>query len=72
MWGRLEINMNCRCRGHESSIRTNKDHPVAIHYRSYNHIMDDYSITIVDKEKNKKQKTKIRRSMDDPIQHINP
>ena len=64
--------MNCRCRGYESSIRTNKDHPVAIHYRSYNHTIDDYSITIVDKREKQKQKTKIRRSMDDPTQHFNP
>ena len=41
--------MNSRCRGHESSISTEKDHPVAIHYRSYNHIIYDYSITIADK-----------------------
>ena len=35
-------------------MRTEKDHPVAIHYRSYNHTIDDYSITIVDKEPDKK------------------
>ena len=49
--GKTSNSMNCRCRGHESSIRTNKDLPVAVHYRSYNHTIDDYSITIVDKEK---------------------
>ena len=42
-----------RYRGHESSIRTEKDHPVAIHYRSYNHTTGNYSITIVDKEPDK-------------------
>ena len=35
---------------YEQYIRTEKDHPVAIHYRSCNHTIDDYSITIVDKE----------------------
>ena len=64
--------MNCRCRGHESAIRTNKDHPVVIHYRSHNHTIDDYFITIVDKEKNKNKRFKIRRSMDDLIKHTNP
>ena len=54
--------MNCRCRGHESSIRTNKDHPVAIHYRSYNHVIDDYSITIVDKEKNKNRRLRLEEA----------
>ena len=70
--GETTNSMNCRCTGHESSIRTNKDHPVAIHYRSYNHTLDDYSITIVDKEKKQKWKTKIRRSMDDPTEYTNP
>ena len=54
--GETSNSMNCRCTRHESSIRNNKDHPVAIHYRSYNHIIDDYSITIVDQEKNKNRR----------------
>ena len=45
--------MNNRHRGHESSIRKEKDHPVAMHYRPYNHMIDDYSITIVDDEPDK-------------------
>ena len=72
MWEKTSNSMNCRCRGHESPIRTNKDHPVAIHYRSYNHTIDDYSITIVDKEKKQKQKIKTRRSTDDLTKYINP
>ena len=48
--GEKSKTMNVRCKGHESSIRTEKNHPVAIHYRSYNHAIDDYSINIVDKE----------------------
>ena len=54
--------MNSRCRGHESSIRTEKDHPVAIHYRSYNHTIDDYPITIVDKEGNKNRKLRLEEA----------
>ena len=46
--------MNNRCRGHESSIRTEKDHQVAIQYRSYNHTIDDSSITTMDKEPRQK------------------
>ena len=64
--------MNSRYRGHECSIRTEKDHPVAIHYRSYNHIIDDYSITIVNKESNKNRRLKIGRIMDHPIKYTNP
>ena len=48
-WGDINTE-NSRCRGHENSIRTEKDHPVAIHYRSYNHTIDDFSITTVEKE----------------------
>ena len=51
--GETSNTMNSRYRGHESSIRTEKDHPVATHYRSYNHTIGDYSITIVDKGTNK-------------------
>ena len=54
--------MNSRCRGHESSIRAEKDHPVAIHYKSYNHNIDDYSITIVDKETNKNRRLRLEES----------
>ena len=51
--GETSNTMNSRCRGYESFIRRENDHPVAIHYRSYNHTIDDYSITIVDKETDK-------------------
>ena len=54
--------MNNRCRGHESSIRTEKDHAVAIHYKSYNYTIDDYSITIVDKENNKNRRLRLEES----------
>ena len=60
--GETSNTMNCRCRGHESSIRTEKDHPVAIQHRSYNHTIDDYSITIVDKEKNKNRRLRLEES----------
>ena len=54
--------MNSRCGGHESSIRTEKDHPVAIHYRSYNHTADNYFITIVDKETDKNRRLRLEES----------
>ena len=60
--GETSNSMNCRCRSHESSIRTNKDHPVAVHYRSYNHTIDDYSITIVDQEKGKNRRLRLEES----------
>ena len=54
--------MNSRCRGHESFIRTEKIHLVAIHYSSYNHTIDDYSISIVDKESNKNRRLTLEES----------
>ena len=60
--GETSNSMNCRCRGHESSIRTNKDQSVAIHYRSYNHTINDYSFTIVDQEKDKKRRLRLEES----------
>ena len=54
--------MDSGCRGHESSNRTEKDHPVAIHYRSYNHTIDDFSITIVEKESNKNRRLRLEES----------
>ena len=35
--GESSNTLNTRCRGHESAIRNEKDHPVAQHYNSYNH-----------------------------------
>ena len=64
-FGETSKNMNSRCRGHESSIRTEKDHPI------YNHTIDDYSITIMDKETNKIRRFKIGRIMDDLTKHTN-
>ena len=31
--------MNTRCRGDVSTIKTSNDHPVALHYKSYNHTL---------------------------------
>ena len=57
--GETSNSMSSRCRGHESSIRAEKDHPVAIHYRSYNHTIDEYSNTVVDKESNKNRRLRL-------------
>ena len=70
--GETSNSMNCRCRGHESSIRTNKDHPVAIHYRSYNHTIDDYSITIVDQEKDKNRRLRLEEAWMTLLNHLTP
>ena len=60
--GETSNTMNNRYRGYESSIRTQKDHQVAIHYRSYNHTIDDYSITNVDKEPDKNRRLRLEES----------
>ena len=70
--GETSNTMNNRCTGHESSIITEKNHPVAIHYRSYNHTMDDYSITMVDNEPDKNRRLKIGRIVDDSTKYIKP
>ena len=54
--------MNSRCRGHESSIITEKEHPIAIRYRSHYHTVDDYSITVVDKETNNNRRLRLEES----------
>ena len=54
--------MNNRCIGHKNFIRTEKDHSVTIHYRSYNHTIDDYSITIVDKKPDKNGRLRLEES----------
>ena len=60
--GETSKTMNNICRGHGSSIRTEMDHPVGIYYRSYNHTIDDYSITIVDKEPDKNRRLRFEES----------
>ena len=54
--------MNTRCRGHISTIRTSKDHPVALHYTSYNHTTEDFTITIVDREQDKNRRLRLEES----------
>ena len=54
--------MNTRCRGHVSTIRTSKDHPVALHYKSYNHTVEDFTITVVDKEQDKNRRLRLEES----------
>ena len=60
--GEISNTVNNRYRGHRSCIRTEKDHPVAIHYRSYNHTTDDYSITIADNEPDKNRRLRQEES----------
>ena len=45
--------MNTRCRGHVSTIKISKDHPVALHDRSYNHTTEDFTIIVIDKKQDK-------------------
>ena len=60
--GESSNTMNTRCRGHVSTIRTSKDHPVALHYRSYNHTIEDFTITVVDKEQDKNRRLRLEES----------
>ena len=57
--GESSNTMNACCRGHVSTIRTSKDCPVALHYRSYNHTIEDFTITVVDKEQEKNRRLKL-------------
>ena len=70
-WGDIQC-FNSKCRGHESSIRTEKDHPAAIHYRSYHLTIDDYSITIVDKESNKNRRLRLEESWMNLLNTLTP
>ena len=60
--GESSNTMNNRCRGHISTIRTSKEHPVALHYRSYNHTTEDFTITIVDREQDKSRRLRLEES----------
>ena len=60
--GESSNTMNTRCRGHISTIRTSKDHPVAVHYRSYNHTTEDFNITVIDKEADKNRHLRLEES----------
>ena len=54
--------MNTRCKGHVSTIRTSKDHPVALHYRAYNHTTEASAITIIDKDQDKNRRLRLEES----------
>ena len=54
--------MNTRCGWHVINIRTSKDHTVALHYRSYNHTIEDFTITVVDTEQNKSRRLRLEES----------
>ena len=54
--------MSTRHRGHVSTIRTSKNHPAALHYRFYNHTIEDVTITIVDKEQDKNRRLRLYES----------
>ena len=60
--GESSNTMNTRCRGHISTIKTSKDHPAALHYRSYNHTTEDFTITIIDREQDKNRRLRLEES----------
>ena len=60
--GETSNTLNTRCRGHESAIRNEKDHPVAQHFNSYNHSWHDYNIIAVDKESDKNRRLRLEES----------
>ena len=51
--GRTSNSINTKCIGHEGSIKNEKDHQIAINCITYNHTLDDYNISIQDKETDK-------------------
>ena len=60
--GESSNTMNTRCRGHVSIIKTSKDHPVTLHYRSYNHTTEDFTITVIDKDQDKNRRLRLEES----------
>jgi hypothetical protein len=47
--GESSNTLNTRCRGHESAIRRQQEHPVAQHFSDNNHTETDYKIMAIDK-----------------------
>ena len=60
--GESSNTMNTRCRGHVSTIKTSKDHPVALHFRSYNHTAEDFIITVINKDEDKNRRLRLEES----------
>ena len=60
--GESSNTMNTRCKGHVSTIKASKDHPVALHYRSYNHTTEDFTITVIDKDQHKNRRLRLEES----------
>ena len=60
--GESSNTLNTRCRGHESAIRNENDHPVAQHYNSYNHSLHDYNIIAVDREPEKNKRLRLEEA----------
>ena len=58
--------MNTRCRGHVSTHthkkNNSKDNPVALHYRSYNHTTEDFTITVIGKDQDKNRRLRLEES----------
>ena len=51
--GETSNSLDTGCQGHERTIRTKADHPVAHHYYTYNHTLKDYSIITVNQKPDK-------------------
>jgi hypothetical protein len=60
--GETSNTLNTRCRGHESAIRTNQLHPVAKHFNTANHTPESYSITAIDRERDKNKRLRLEES----------
>ena len=60
--GESSNTMNTRCRGHVSTIKTSKDHQVALHFRSFNHTTEDFIITVIHKDEDKNRRLRLEES----------
>jgi hypothetical protein len=70
--GETSNTLNQRCRGHESTIRTNKEHPVADHYNTNNHTPESYSITAIDREPDKNRRLRLEDAWMILMQTLHP
>ena len=58
--GKIENTLNLKCRGHESNMRHNDYNPVAVHYRRYNHTIDDILICVVGKDSDENKRLSLK------------
>ena len=60
--GETKRTLNERMRDHCSSIRTNKEHPVATHFSTNNHTMDHFLVTAIDRSHDKNARLRLEEA----------